>query len=260
MTPAERQRERSLIALALRAALLPMFRVGARPKPSPAQWSAMVEAAYPAVYRARMDSWRLAGRAYRDERQRVTGESGPIEFPRRNYPPGALDRALRETVKPKLDALDEDDDVPQIIIEEAVDVAERHAKDAGRQAQIDTARHDRRALGYARRLTGAYNCAFCTMLASRGPVYRSADAALIRHEDRGRSASATGEPFHDRCDCEVVPVFDATDWEGRDQYLELEKLWQEHSNASLQDWRRYLDKRREDGAQEPAAEPATEAA
>lgn len=257
MTPQERQRQRSLIALALRASLLPLLRVGLRPRPSPREWAALVEAAYPAVYRARMDYWRLAERAYREERQRVTGDGGPIEFPRRNYPPEALEKALRERVKPRLDALDEDDDVPQVLIDEAVEVADRHGKDAGRQGEIDAARHDRRALGYARRLTGAYNCAFCTMLASRGPVYRSADAALVRHEGRGRNAVATGEPFHNNCDCEVVPVFKRDDWEGRDQYLELSRLWDEHAHSSLKDWRRYLDqRRREDQQEEPAAEAA----
>ena len=254
MTPNERQRQRSLIALALRAALLPVLRVGLRPRPSPTEWAALVEASYPAVYRARMDSWRLAERAYREERQRVIGQAGPIEFPRRNYPPEALDRALREMVKPRLDALGDDDDVPQVVIEEAVAVADRHSKAPGRQAQIDAARHDPRALGYARRLTGSYNCAFCTMLASRGPIYRSADAALIRHDGRGRNATATGEPFHDHCDCETVAVFDEDDWEGRDQYLELSRLWDEHANSSLQDWRRYLDQQRVE--EQPAEQAA----
>lgn len=256
MTPQERQRQRSLIALALRASLLPLFRVALRPRPSPQEWDAMVQAAYPAVYRGRMDYWRLAERAYREERQRVTGDSGPVVFPRRNYAPAALDQALREMVKPRLDVLGEDDDVPQVLIEEAVAVADRHGRDAGRQGEIDAARHDRRALGYARRLTGDYNCAFCTMLASRGPVYRSANAALIRHEGRGRNAVATGEPFHDHCDCEVVPVFKRDDWEGRDQYEELSRLWDEHANSNLADWRRYLDQRRAEGQEEPAADAA----
>lgn len=251
MTPRERQRQRSLIALALRASLLPLLRVGMRPRPSRQEWAQMVEAAYPAVYRARMDYWRLAERAYRDERERVTGQSGPIEFPRRNYPPEALEKALREQVKPRLDALSEEDDVPQVVIEEAVAVADRHGKDAGRQGEIDAARHDRRALGYARRLVGDYNCAFCSLLASRGPVYRSADAALIRHEGSGRNAVATGEPFHNSCDCEVVPVFDRQDWEGRSQYLELSRLWEEHG-GTLQDWRRYLAQRGRKGLADAA--------
>lgn len=243
MTPQERQRQRSLIALALRAALVPVLGL-VRPRPSRQEWEALVAAAYPAVYRARIDYWRLAERAYREERDRVLGTDSPVLVPRRNYPPDALERGLRQMVRPRLDALGEDDDVPPVVVEEVVAVAERHARDAGRQAMIDAARHDGRSLGYARRLTGAYNCAFCTMLASRGPVYRSAEAALIRHEGRGRNARPTGEPFHDHCDCEVVPVFNRDDWEGRDQYLELSRLWDEHANSNLKDWRRYLDRRR----------------
>lgn len=251
MTPQERRRRRSLIAAALRAAVLPVFRAALRPSPSQAEWRAMVEAVYPAVYRGRMDYWRLAERAYREERERVLGDGGPVEFPRRDYPPEALDRGLRDRVRPRLEGLDEGAEVPELLVEEAVAVVERHAADAGRQAQIDAARHDRQALGYARRLTGDFNCAFCTMLASRGPVYRSADAALVRHEGRGRNAVPTGEPFHDHCDCEVVPVFDRSDWEGREQFEELERLWREHG-GSLRKWRRYLDERREDSAAEAA--------
>jgi hypothetical protein len=122
VTPQERQRQRSLIALALRASLLPLLRMGMRPRPSRDEWAQMVEAAYPAVYRARMDYWRLAERAYREERQRVTGQSGPIVFPRRNYPPEALDKGLREAVKHRLDALAEGiqavlDRFPQALVE-----------------------------------------------------------------------------------------------------------------------------------------------
>ncbi|ASU81413.1 hypothetical protein CDO52_00220 [Nocardiopsis gilva YIM 90087] len=241
-----------MIALGLRAALLPLFRTALRPRPSQAEWNAAVQAAYPAVYRARMDYWRLAERAYRDERDRVLGFESPVEFPRRDYPPQALDKGLGEMVRPRLDSLDEGDTVPSAVVEEAVTVADRHAKDAGRQASIDAARHDRRALGYARRLTGAYNCAFCTMLASRGPVYRSAEAALIRHEGRGRNAASTGEPFHNNCDCEVVPVFDRNDWEGHDHYLELSHLWDEHANGSLAGWRRYLDLHQRETGREAA--------
>ncbi|MFC7330812.1 hypothetical protein [Marinactinospora rubrisoli] len=246
MTPQERQRRRAAIARALRAVLLPMLRVGLRPRLTGAEWSALVEAAYPAVYRARAEYWRLAERAYRDERDRVLGEDSPVEFPRRNYPPEALGQGWREMVRPRLDALDEDGPVPTVLVEEAVAVADRHARDGGRQGIIDAARHDRRALGYARRLTGASNCAFCTMLASRGPVYRSADSALLRSEGRGRNAVATGEPFHDHCDCEIVGVFRRDDWEGRDQYLELSRLWDKHANGTLRDWRRYLDQRQQE--------------
>lgn len=245
MTPRERALRRAEIALGLRIAVRPILGL-LRPRPSREEWRALIEALYPAVYRARMEYWRLAQRAYRDERLRATGDAGSLDFPRRNYAPEALDKGLSEQIRPKLDGLQEDDPIPEVVVEEALEVMDRHGRDAGRQGEIDAARHDPRALGYARRLTGAYNCAFCTMLASRGPVYRSANAALIRHVGRGRNARATGEPFHNGCDCEVVPVFDRDNWEGRDQYLELSRLWDRHANSNLKDWRRYLASRREE--------------
>jgi hypothetical protein len=254
VTPQEYLRGRALVSLGLRGALLPLVRL-LRGRPSVRQWEAFVQAAYPSVYRARVESWRLAERWYRGERERVLGAGGPVEFPRRDYPVEALDKGMRELVKVRLDALEEDEEPPAVVVEEALEVADRHAKDAGRQAVIDAARHDPEALGYARRLVGDYSCAFCTMLASRGPVYKSASSALIRHEGRGRNAVATGEPFHQKCDCETVPVFDRSDWRGRDQYLELSRAWDEHANGSLRDWRRYLTERQR-REQERAAEAA----
>ena len=241
MTPEERRRRRAGIASALRAVLVPVLRAGLRPRPSPREWAALVEALYPITYRARMDYWRLAERAYRAERDRMLGTDSPVEFPRRDYPVEALDKGLRDLVKPRLDALGDDDDVPAVVVEEAVLVVDRHAKDGGRQGVIDAARHDPEALGYARRLVGDYNCAFCTMLVSRGAVYKSASSGLVRHIGRGRNAVATGEPFHNRCDCEVVAVYDRSDWPGRDQYLELSRAWDEHANGNLRDWRRWID-------------------
>jgi hypothetical protein len=64
---------------------------------------------------------------------------------------------------------------------------------------------DRRALGYAR-VTSPNGCAFCRLLASRGPVYK-ADTALRR---------ADGKKYHDHCSCTKEPVY-ARDqpWPGR---------------------------------------------
>lgn len=256
MTPEQYERETALIMLSLRAVLTPLLRL-LPPRPTAEQWDALVAAAYPAVYRARVDAWRASERFYRAERYRRLGVDDPVLFPRRNYPPEALAKALHQQVKPRLDLLDDDEPVPTVIIEEAVAVAERHAQEAGRQAVIDAARHDDRAIGYARRLVGAVNCAFCSMLASRGPVYRSAESALIRHEGRGRNAVPTGEPFHNRCNCQVVPVYNRDDWPGRDQYLELQRAWREHANGNLADWRRYLASRtKQPASEQPASEQA----
>ena len=76
-----------------------------------------------------------------------------------------------------------------------------------------------RPRGWARVLSGARSCWFCVMCASRGPVYRSAENA---GDNKGPWNS-----YHDHCDCRVVPVFDHRNWEGVEQYRQLEKMWRD---------------------------------
>lgn len=64
-----------------------------------------------------------------------------------------------------------------------------------------------RPVAWARVLSGAENCAFCIILASRGPVYRTKASA------GGLNATA----FHDLCDCECVPIYDGVEWDGQEQ-------------------------------------------
>ena len=241
MTPEEFQRRRARSSLSLLTALRPPARL-LRPRPSPTQWDAWVQAAYPAVYRARIEQWEHAQQFYLEERQRF-GATDTTPVPLRNYTPEALDTGLREHVKPKLDALEEDAPVPTVIITETLDVADRHGAAAGRDAIVDAARHDRRALGYARATVGLENCAFCLMLVSRGPVYKSEDTALLR--------DGAFEPYHNSCDCIAVPVYDRGDWPGRDEYLAMEAAWQEHGGDLLH-WRRWVENR-----VQPEAAPPT---
>lgn len=104
----------------------------------------------------------------------------------------------------------------------------RHTLNAGRKAVEDTARLGRvrnattkrpigRRIGYARVLTGQESCAFCAMLASRGPVY-SEDTATRR---------ADGRRYHDGCDCRAVLVIEGQPWEGEEEYRRLEAAWRE---------------------------------
>lgn len=88
--------------------------------------------------------------------------------------------------------------------------AMRHALNGGRDTIIDTVGSDRRAVGWARATSGKA-CAFCAMLASRGPVYKSAASA------------GQGRRFHDSCHCAVEPVYRAdADWPaGARQYRDL---------------------------------------
>jgi len=69
--------------------------------------------------------------------------------------------------------------------------AMRHALDGGRHTIEQTVDADTRAAGWAR-VTGGKPCAFCAMVAARGPIYR---------EDTVRFRS------HDRCHCTAEPVY-----------------------------------------------------
>lgn len=67
----------------------------------------------------------------------------------------------------------------------------RYALDAGRETILTTVAGDDEAVGWARAASGRA-CAFCAMLASRGPVYREETVAF---------------KTHDHCSCTVEPVY-----------------------------------------------------
>ena len=95
------------------------------------------------------------------------------------------------------------------------------------QRELDKAmrQQDRpvRPIGWARIMTGAETCAFCTMLASRPGAgerrfYTSADAAggeMAQAKYQGTALFVNR--YHTNCDCIVVPVYDEDNWSGKDQ-------------------------------------------
>lgn len=82
---------------------------------------------------------------------------------------------------------------------------------------------------YARVLSGRESCAFCAMLASRGPVY--SEDTVVRRRD--------GRRYHDNCDCIAVSVVEGQPWFGEAEYKRLEAQWQEHVNSGGVDIRDY---------------------
>ena len=99
-----------------------------------------------------------------------------------------------------------------------------------------------RPVGWARVLQGKYSCGFCIMLASRGPVYSSADAAkyvaapvgeksreggFLSRKARAELRKENPRAFHEHCDCIVVPVFDPENWSGRAEQQRLAKFYRE---------------------------------
>lgn len=94
----------------------------------------------------------------------------------------------------------------------------RHAQQAGREAVEDTANASGPIVGWARVLSGSENCAFCAMLASRGPVYRS------EHVAKFTNIAGTGT-YHDGCDCQAVLVRKGVPWLGSKESERLSELW-----------------------------------
>jgi hypothetical protein len=92
--------------------------------------------------------------------------------------------------------------------------------------------------GWARMLTGATSCAFCAMMASRGPIYSSKKAALYR-------GGSGADRYHDGCDCLAVLVRNPHLWEGQDSHRKLENLW--IATGSKNAFRRAWDKKVRDG-------------
>lgn len=99
-----------------------------------------------------------------------------------------------------------------------------------------------RPVGWARVLQGKYSCGFCIMLASRAPVYSSADAAkyvaapvgeksreggFLSRKARTELRKKNPRAFHEHCDCIVVPVFDPENWSGRVEQQRLAKFYRE---------------------------------
>lgn len=113
-----------------------------------------------------------------------------------------------------------DDERMQLeVVRRVSSAAGRHAKQASRDTVENTAY--RNNAGWARVLTGAENCAFCAMLASRGAVY-SKDTATKK---------ASGSSYHDHCDCTATLVKPGHPWEGKQQFKELSALW--HSTGDM---------------------------
>jgi hypothetical protein len=95
---------------------------------------------------------------------------------------------------------------------EASGAASRHVLDGGRKTALTVVQRDEIAIGWAR-VTDGDPCAFCAMLASRGPAYKSRQQAAFQ--------------AHDHCACSVEPVFSrAAEWPGRSR--EFQQLWNDN--------------------------------
>ena len=119
----------------------------------------------------------------------------------------------------------------------------RHVNNGGRATLEQAIIEDNQATGWMR-VTGSDPCAFCAMLAARGPVFKTGQSALrvgrtmapdqARHQmgaghGRLRGSRGRDESFHDHCQCTSEPQYLISDpWRERfPQAAEDRDLWNE---------------------------------
>lgn len=95
----------------------------------------------------------------------------------------------------------------------------RHALAGGRDTITGTVARDRQAHGWARATSGN-PCAFCAMLASRGPVYREQSSADFQ--------------AHDGCSCGAEPIY-RRDGEWPSGARQYQELWQQSTRGTSGD-------------------------
>jgi hypothetical protein len=226
---------------------------------------------WPLVQDARYESGRISRAFYDLEREERTGQTERHRFYLEEYKPDWFQQDM-DVVRPIFsEPFATDDDMAEVVA-----VAAKQVDNGGRKTMLRAVESDPQVLGWARVEGGAESCAFCTMLISRGPMYGEAHAAGLDADTTTaveviRQAEESGDDeifdalmtrWHPHCDCRVVPVFDRSDWPGRDQYLAASKLWGESTKGtsgvdSINALRRAINANKKDGqAVQPATRPA----
>lgn len=181
---------------------------------TPKEVRALAEITLPGVLSAREKYRVLADRSYA-----ATPGTGHIPRPPlRDY--GAQDWAA-VLGGALIDEGDPPEPVDETHIEQVMVRADAQGREAERSQSIAYARNDPTIDRWARVDPTPPTCPFCTMLISRGPVYKTAKTAGGRNR------------FHLGCTCEVVlvTVENRTTYRGHELVSEAEKLWKEASTG-----------------------------
>lgn len=111
-------------------------------------------------------------------------------------PDGQIEAVTRWAIGPAFG----DNADPSAALTMLTDATQRLVRQQARNTVDLNVRRDPAGATYARVPRGRTTCAFCLMLASRGPVY-------------GSKNSAAGNHYHTKCDCEAEPVWSGADME-----------------------------------------------
>ena len=212
--------------------------------PDDATFRRFIRSIYDFVMLGRRDVFRLTTEFYNSQRPTI---EDPPEFVERASPGGRLEKAL-EPPRAKLVGLAEfEAEERRLAEEQARAIVEEHVMASGREGVEDATAGDTKALGWVRVPSGDETCAFCMMLASRGPVFKDGLVVTSLYYKSRRTAlfKGNGEPYHPHCDCIAVPVFDPNHWPNRERFVEAQRLWNETTGgktgrAALNALRRHL--------------------
>ncbi|VEG28037.1 VG15 protein [Actinomyces howellii] len=150
-------------------------------------------------------------------------------------------------------------ETPEEVLRRAAISTTRHLRNASRDTvEVSTALA---GTGWCR-VPRPGCCAFCLMLASRGAVYTSRDAALtVGGGRRKRGRRASGSRYHDNCGCmvqEVLPEHGVPPIvAGMERLLSTLQQQSPTKTLTLDDWRAYVTgQRRADAAARRSAAAA----
>jgi hypothetical protein len=205
-SPEQAQRYRrvqALLAAQMARDVLRVWRELMNPAKVDASWPAVRAALMPIVRQAREQSAVLARGAYMDARRDAGVPDDGFD------PEGPLQLAV-DRLESSLDVTGPVEFKKAIAAgkspQQAMDAAavrmvgstQYLALEGGRSVMKQSIEADEKATGYAR-VTDNDPCAWCAMLASRGPVYKTAKTAGDPRQG--------GDRYHDHCGCVAVPSF-----------------------------------------------------
>lgn len=199
-------------------------------------WRFVVRGIFPVIDSARRESAILMREFYDSQRQEHFGNDDyDIDIP--SYEIAWLEEAFKPIFK---DARVIDLDDAKIV--ETAFRAAKEVENGGRRTALNAVRGETRRVGFARVATGRETCAFCLMLVSRGPVFKSELKAGAKHEGAAEILETKNNVsddelddlmtrWHPGCDCKVVPVFDVNNWAGREDFLRMEEVWKKETKG-----------------------------
>lgn len=126
----------------------------------------------------------------------------PFEaVPADNYPMDKIHTATGTQISQALDRAD-----PDQFERWAVGALDRWIRYASRETIVNNTIRDPSQPRWARVPSGQATCAFCLVLASQGFYYVTRKSAI-----KASTGLRAGKKYHDHCDCQPVPVWEAKD-------------------------------------------------